>query len=137
RLPRRDRCGSRSPRSIPTAPAAAGGGSSPRRAAPRWPPPGASPLPGRSAGGACSPGRCSGSRGWPPCSADTCASCPGSPGERRRSCVTEALGVALAAARLAVVAELDLAAHLRAGRHGERTRLDVAVDDAALEHLDA
>src|SRR5262249_54468221 len=48
----------------------------------------------------------------------------------------EALGVALGAPSLAVVAKLDLAAHARAGGHGQRARLDVAVDDARLEQLD-
>src|SRR5256885_11489469 len=61
------------------------------------------------------------SRGSSPCSADTSASCPPRSGERRRSCVAEALGLALGAI-LALVAELDLAAHARARRHGEGSR---------------
>src|SRR5690349_14840612 len=100
------------------------------------PPPGASPPPGRSADGAGTPDRSSGSRESSPCNADRCASCQRSPGERPRSCVAEALVVSLGPA-LAFVAELHLAAHARARSHGERSCLDVAVDDAGLEELDA
>src|SRR5213079_1796928 len=134
-LPRRDRYGSRSRRSTPTGLRGVDGGSRPRRAAPRWPPPGASPLPDRNAGGAGSLGRCSGSREWSPYSADTCASCPPSPGEKRRSCAAEAFGLALGAA-FGLVAELDLATHARAGRDRQGPCLDVAVDDARLVELD-
>src|ERR1700756_5151531 len=102
---------------------------------PTWRPPGASPPPGRSAGGVGSPGRCSGFRESSPCSVDRCASCPRSPSGWRRSCAAEALGLAFGAA-FALVAELDLAAHARAGRDREGAGFDIAVDHARLEQLD-
>src|SRR5579864_293141 len=104
------------------------------------PPPAASPPPGRSADGAGTPGRSSGSRESSPCNADRCGSSPRCPGERRRSCVAEALAVNLAVslgAALDVVPELHLPAHTRACGNRQRSGFDVAVDDARLEQLDA